>query len=148
MRTGKLMQKKRIQTSLKKTVWRFVNLLPIIIGMLLLSSLVVTVFPEELSAGLFGSSDSLDTLIGASVGSIAAGHPLASYLMGGELLKSGVSLLAVTAFIVSWVTVGLVQLPAEILVLGARFAIYRNVICFFAAIAIAFLTVYTLKLIG
>jgi len=142
------MQKKRIQTSLKKTVRTFVNLLPIIIGMLLLSSLVITVFPEELSTGLFGSSDVLDTLIGASVGSVAAGHPLASYLIGGELLKSGVTLLAVTAFIVSWVTVGIVQLPAEILVLGTRFAIYRNVICFFGAIMVALLTVYTLKLIG
>jgi len=142
------MQNERIQTSLRKTVWRFINLLPIIIGMLLLSSLVVTVFPEELSAGLFGINDVLDTLIGASVGSVAAGHPLASYLMGGEFLKSGVSLLAVTAFIVSWVTVGVVQLPAEILMLGARFAIYRNVICFFGAIVVAFITVYTLKLIG
>ena len=53
-----------------------------------------------------------------------------------------------TAFIVSWVTVGVVQLPSGILMLGARFAIYRNVICFFGAIAIAFLVVYTLKLIG
>mgnify|MGYP001812442345 CR=1 FL=1 len=109
---------------------------------------MITVFPDELSVGLFGLSDVQDTLIGASVGSIAAGHPLASYLMGGELLKSGVSLLAVTAFVVSWVTVGIVQLPAEILMLGARFAIYRNVICFFGAIVVAFVTVYTLNLIG
>lgn len=113
--------------SLKKTARIFVNLLPIIIGMLLLTSLAVTVFPEQISAGLFGSSDMLDALIGASVGSIATGHPLASYLLGGELLKNGVSLIAVTAFMVSWVTVGLDQLPAEVLMLGARFAIYRNV---------------------
>ena len=105
-------------------------------------------FPEKLSAGLFGSSDVLDALIGTFIGSVAAGHPLTSYLLGGEFLKSGVSLFAVTAFIVSWVTVGVVQLPVEILMLGARFAIYRNVICFFSAIAVAFLSAYTLKLIG
>jgi hypothetical protein len=116
--------------------------------MLLLTSLAVTVFPEQISAGLFGGNDALDALIGASVGSVAAGHPLASYLLGGELLKSGVSLVAVTAFIVSWVTVGIVQLPAEVLMLGTRFAIYRNIICFFSAVAIAFLSVYTLRLIG
>lgn len=138
----------RLTRSLKKTARTFFNLLPIIVGMLLLTSLAVTLFPEQISAGLFGSSDELDALIGASVGSVAAGHPLASYLLGGELLKSGVSLVAVTAFIVSWVTVGVVQLPAEVLMLGARFAIYRNVICFFSAIAIAFLSVYTLRLIG
>ncbi len=142
------MQKEHLQASLRKTTRTFVNLLPIVIGMLLLTSLVVTVFPEKLSADLFGSSDVLDALIGIFIGSVAAGHPLTSYLLGGEFLKSGVSLFAVTAFIVSWVTVGVVQLPAEILMLGARFAIYRNVICFFSAIAIAFLSAYTLKLIG
>ena len=123
-------------------------MLPIIIGMLLLTSLVVTAFPEQLSAGLFGGGNALDAFIGASVGSVAAGHPLASYLLGGELLKSGVSLIAVTALIVSWVTVGIVQLPAEILMLGTRFAIYRNVICFISALAVAFLCVYTLRLMG
>ncbi|MEJ2653271.1 MAG: hypothetical protein P8173_16210 [Gammaproteobacteria bacterium] len=138
----------RLTRSLKKTARTFVNLLPIIIGMLLLTSLAITLFPERISAGLFGGSDALDALIGASVGSVAAGHPLASYLVGGELLESGVSLIAVTAFIVSWVTVGIVQLPAEVLMLGARFAIYRNVICFFSAVAIAFLSVYTLRLFG
>ena len=142
------MQKEYLQASLRKTTRTFINLLPIIIGMLLLTSLVVTVFPEKLSAGLFGSSDVLDALIGTFIGSVAAGHPLTSYLLGGEFLKSGVSLFAVTAFIVSWVTVGVVQLPVEILMLGARFAIYRNVICFFSAIAVAFLSAYTLKLIG
>jgi uncharacterized membrane protein YraQ (UPF0718 family) len=138
----------RLTRSLKKTARTFVNLLPIIIGMLLLTSLAITLFPERISAGLFGGSDALDALIGASVGSVAAGHPLASYLLGGELLESGVSLIAVTAFIVSWVTVGIVQLPAEVLMLGARFAIYRNVIGFFSAVAIAFLSVYTLRLFG
>ena len=142
------MKKEILLASLKKNLRVFVNLLPLVTGMLLLSGLVVVLFPDRLSAGLFGDSDILDTLIGALVGGIAAGHPLASYLMGGELLKSGVSLLAVTAFIVSWVTVGVVQLPAEILLLGARFAIYRNLICFFSAVAVAFFTVYTLELIG
>lgn len=91
---------------MRKTVWTFINLLPIVIGMLLLTSLVVTVFPEKLSAGLFGSNDMLDALIDTAVGSVAAGHPLASYLLGGEFLKCGVSLAAVTAFIVSWGTAG------------------------------------------
>ena len=106
------MPEHRLTRSLRKTARTFFNLLPIIVGMLLLTSLAVTLFPEQISAGLFGSSDALDVLIGSSVGSIAIGHPLASNLLGGELLKSGVSLIAVTALIVSWVSVGLVQLPA------------------------------------
>jgi hypothetical protein len=142
------MEKARLRASLKKTAWTFINLLPIVVGMLLLTSLAVTVFPEQISAGLFGGGNAFDALIGASAGSVAAGHPVASYLLGGELLKSGVSLFAVTALIVSWVTVGIVQLPAEALMLGIRFAIYRNMICFFSSVAIAYLSVYTLRLMG
>lgn len=123
-----------IKDNLRKTIKTFINVVPIIVGMLLLTSLVITVFPEQISAGLFGNGDILDTLLGASIGSIAVGHPLASYLLGGELLGGGVSLIAVTALVVAWVTVGIVQLPAEALMLGTRFAVYRNIICFIATI--------------
>ena len=137
-----------IKDNLRKTIKTFINVVPVIVGMLLLTSLVITVFPEQISAGLFGNGDILDTLLGASIGSIAVGHPLASYLLGGELLGGGVGLIAVTALVVAWVTVGIVQLPAEALMLGTRFAVYRNVICFIATILIAFLTVYTLSFLG
>jgi len=138
----------RLKDSFKKTMRTFVNMLPIIVGMMLATSFVVTVFPEQISSTLFGNGDILDTLLGASIGCIAAGHPLVSYLLGGELLKSGVGLIAVTALVVTWVTVGIVQLPAEALMLGVRFAVYRNVVSFATAIAIAFLTVYTLQFLG
>ena len=137
-----------IKDNLRKTIKTFINVVPIIVGMLLLTSLIITVFPEQISAGLFGNGDILDTLLGASIGSVAVGHPLASYLLGGELLGGGVGLTAVTALVVAWVTVGIVQLPAEALMLGTRFAVYRNIICFIATILIAFLTVYTLSFLG
>jgi len=137
-----------LSASLKKSMWTFINVLPIMVGMILATSLVVTVFPQQISAGLFGNGDIFDSLLAASFGSIAAGHPLASYLLGGELLGGGVGLIAVTTLVVTWVTVGIVQLPAEALMLGTRFAIYRNTICFLSAIAIAFLTEYTLRIIG
>ena len=61
--------------------------------MLLATSLLITFFPEQISAGLFGNGEVMDTLLGASIGSVAVGHPLASYLLGGELLHSGVVVL-------------------------------------------------------
>jgi hypothetical protein len=86
-------------------------------------------------------------LVGAVLGSVAAGNPLAGYILGGELLAGGVSLIAVTALIVAWVTVGVVQLPAESLLLGRRFALSRNLLGFLSAIAIAYLTVGALRLL-
>jgi len=137
-----------LRASLKKTIWTFINVLPIIVGILLATSLVITLFPEQITTGLFGNGDTVDSLLAASIGSIAAGHPLASYLLGGELLAGGVGLMAVTALLITWVTVGIVQLPAEALMLGTRFAVTRNIISFIAAIIISFLTVSTLQLLG
>ncbi len=78
---------------------------------------------------------------------MAAGNPLTSYIIGGELQKNGIILAAVIAFILSWVTVGTVQLPAESLMLGKRFALVRNGISFVMAILVALLTVITLEVI-
>jgi hypothetical protein len=143
-----MLQVKLLNEALSKTVRTFIGILPVIIGMLLATSLVMALFPDKLSRGLFGNGDIPDAMLGAAIGSIATGHPLASYLLGGELLAGGVGLVAVTALLVSWVTVGVVQLPAEALMLGARFAIYRNMVSFFIAVIIAFVTVYTLQLLG
>jgi len=90
----------------------------------------------------------LDTFWGACFGSILAGNPINSYVIAGELLKYGISLFAITALIVTWVTVGLVQLPAEIAALGKKFALVRNALCFILAIPIAILTVVMVNLVG
>lgn len=141
------MNKQELTNSAIRTIGTFLNVLPIILGMLLLTSGIVNLAPESAIMRYFGRHEILDVLIGAVVGSVAAGHPLASYVLGGELLEGGVSLLAVTALIVSWVTVGVFQLPAEALTLGRRFAVYRNLLCFISAIGVSFLTIYTLQLI-
>jgi hypothetical protein len=136
------------QAALIRTLRSVFNLLPVIVGTFLLTSLAFTLIPKEGFKALFGRHEILDVLLGAGMGSIAAGNPLAGYILGGELLAGGASLIAVTAMIVSWVTVGIVQLPAEALLLGRRFAMLRNLLSFLFAIAIAFLTVGTLRLIG
>jgi uncharacterized membrane protein YraQ (UPF0718 family) len=124
------------------------RILPVIVGMLMLTGLLLKVLPGKEIAAWFGNNALLDALLGAFAGSVAVGHPLSSYILGGELLDQGVSLVAVTAFLVSWVTVGSIQLPAEMLILGRRFALYRNLLCFMASIMVALLSVATLAVLG
>jgi hypothetical protein len=138
----------RIVASLKKTLRGFFALLPIVLGMLLLTSLAMSLFARQITGALFGHGVLVDTVVGALIGSVALGHPSASYILGGELLAAGVELGAVTALIVSWVTVGVVHLPAESLLLGRRFASLRNVIAFVSAIAIAWLVPLTLRILS
>ena len=135
--------------NIKKAFWKSLNnfktMIPILIGVLLLVNLITVNF-GDFYLKLFTGNYIKDSFIGAVAGSISFGIPVTSYIVGGELLKEGVSLLAVTAFILTWSTVGIAMLPLEISYLGKRFAIVRNVINFVFAIIIAILTVLILKL--
>ena len=142
------MQNERLIPSIKKTAMMFGGMLPMLVGVVLLTGLILELLPADRVAGWFGRNDMLDALIGATFGGIAAGHPITSYVLGGELLAKGISLVAVTALLVSWVTVGSIQLPAEALMLGRRFALYRNLLCFGFSVIIAMLTVATLRLLS
>ncbi len=125
-----------------KAMW---STLPIILGTILLLSLLYSLIPKSIYAELFSGNIFLDSFVGGFVGSIAAGNPITSYVIGGELREQGVSLLVVTAFLVSWVTVGFVQLPAEILILKKKFAILRNITAFFLSIIVAIITILILQ---
>lgn len=130
--------------ALRKTVQSFKRTLPILLGVILLLALASSLTPKNLYGKIFTGNQIIDPLIGSMVGSVAGGNPLTSYIIGGELRLQGISMLAVTAFIVAWVTVGVIQLPAEALMLGTRFAIIRNITSFFTAIIIAILTILIL----
>jgi len=136
-----------IKEATQKTWNAFKRSIPILLGVLLLISLAIEAIPKSFYSKVFSGHIILDPLIGATFGSIAAGNPLNSYIIGGELTDQGVSLIAVTAFVLSWVTVGIIQLPAESIMLGRNFAILRNLFSFITAIIIAILTVYTLGLL-
>ncbi len=130
--------------ALVKTLANFAGMVPILLGMLLLISLLLTLFPEAISARLFGHGLVLDTVLGAVYGGIAIGQPMISYVLGGELLGAGVGLAAVTALIVSWVSVGVIHLPAEAMMAGHRFAMIRNGLAFMAAIAVGLLVAFSM----
>jgi predicted Fe-Mo cluster-binding NifX family protein len=127
--------------ALKISARQMANLLPIFIGIILCIGLFTAFISEEFLSSIFSGNPTVDTLLGAGLGSIFTGNPINSYIIGGELLKYGVSLMAVTAFIVAWVTVGIVQMPAEIAALGKDFALLRNAVSFVMSLAIAILTV-------
>lgn len=140
-------QSKNIIASFYKALKSFGAMLPMLLGVTLLLGLFQTFVSKELISSVFTGDLLRDTAIGAMIGSISAGNPIISYIIGGELLKQQVSLLAVTSFMVAWVTVGVIQLPAEALILGRRFAIARNIISFILSILVSTATVATLMLI-
>ena len=136
----------KFKTALIKAVKGIWNAVPMIIGIVLLIGLVNTLLPQEIYSKIFTNTP-FDLVIASSIGSILAGNPITSYIIGNELLTQGVNIIAVTAFIVAWVTVGLVTLPAEMTLLGKKFAITRNAVSFIFSIIVAIITYGVLSIL-
>lgn len=129
-----------MKQALKKTWLNYQKSLPILFGMLVLVSLLEP-YLKKFYGIFFSGNYIVDPIIGSFLGSVSAGMPITAYVLGGELLSSGVSLLAVTAFTLTWTTVGLAFLPMESNCLGRKFAIVRNTANYFFAIIISIITV-------
>lgn len=138
--------KSTLKESFSKASRTLASSLPIMIGILLLVNLI-NFSAESYYTKLFTGNFILDPLIGALAGSFSFGMPITSYIVGGELLKTGISLIAITAFIMTWTTVGVAMLPLEAKFLGKRFGLARNIVNFIFAIVISILVVLTLSLL-
>jgi len=64
---------------------QFATLLPILVSIVLLMGLFSVFVPRDLLVSIFSGNPALDTLWGACFGSILAGNPINSYIIGGEL---------------------------------------------------------------
>lgn len=131
--------------ALKKSVLSFAATFPLLLGVILLVAMAQSLITPEKIATWFGNGVLSDTLIGTAVGAVASGNPSIGYLVGGELLVQGVSLFAITAFILAWVTLGLVGLPAEIGVFGLRFTVVRNLLSLVFTFLISIVTVMSVE---
>jgi len=120
--------------------------LPILFGVLIIVNFL-NIFLEKNYEKIFTDNAAINLLIGSLAGSLSFGIPITSYIVGGELLKKGLSLLVITAFIISWTTVGITMLPLEARFLGKKFAIVRNAINFIFSMLIAVLVFYTIDLL-
>ena len=135
----------KYKIALKKTSNNFKKTIPILFGVVLLIAFITTAIPSYVYGKLFTGVKIIDSFLGTLFGSVAAGNPINSYVIGAELLEQNVGIVAVTAFVISWVTVGIIQFPAEALMLGKKFALVRNIFSFISAIIISILTVLVLQ---
>jgi len=125
----------------------FLSMTPMIVAVVALVGLMQVYVTPEALATLFGQSDILDVLTGTFAGAISVGQGIISYVIAGELFKQGISLYALSAFTLAWVTLGFIQLPAEASVFGVKFTLYRNLLALISTIFIAYLTVISLELL-
>ena len=138
---------KKLSKAIRDSKKQMINLIPIFIGIIFLIGLIDKLIPTTAYASIFTKNPFFDSIIGASLGSLLAGSPIISYILGGELIGQGISLVAVTSFMIAWVTVGVIQFPTESAVLGKRFAFARNLLSFIFSIISAIIIVFVVGLI-
>lgn len=126
--------------SLKVAGSSLLKLLPLLAAIFALIGLFQVFVPPEIIERQLGIGSGWRALFtGGLLGAVSIGPPLAAYPLAGSLLEAGAWPPAVAAFIVSWVSVGVVTLPFEAEIFGTRFAIARNALSFVAALLIGLL---------
>ena len=138
-------EKNNIKEAFNKSLKGFLSMLPMLLAILLLLGIFDVYITKDILLSFFISNNFVDTITGTLLGGVLTGNPMISYILGGELTDAGVSLYAVTAFILSWVTIGLVQLPAEVEIFGLRFTFYRTLFTFITTILVSLCTVSTVN---
>ncbi len=129
--------KEKTVESLRVSCRSLARVFPLLIAIFGLIGLFQVFLPPELIEEWLGSTSGLGSLlIGGLLGAVAIGPPVAAFPLADSLLDAGAWPPAAAAFVVSWISVGIVTLPFEAEVFGLRFALSRNLIAFLAALLI------------
>ena len=95
--------------------------------------------PEKISSLIGAEAGIMATLTAALIGSLTLIPSLVAFPLAGSLLRSGATVMTISAFITTLVMVGIVTFPMEMKVLGKRLTLLRNGLGIIAALLIAFL---------
>ena len=132
-----------LKKAFTKALMSLISITPMLIAVMGLVGLMQIYLTPEILSTFFGHGSLADTLVGTLAGAVSMGQAMISYVIAEGLMEQGVSLYALSAFILAWVTLGFVQLPAEASVFGLKFTFYRNILTLISTIIVAYATVLT-----
>ncbi|GAB1483717.1 permease [Treponema sp.] len=111
---------------------------PALVAMLGIVGLILGLLtPEKISSLIGAEAGFLATITAAVIGSLTLIPSLVAFPLAGSLLRSGATVMTISAFITTLVMVGIVTAPMEMKVLGKRFTLLRNGLGILAAFLIA-----------
>lgn len=93
--------------------------------------------PETISRLVGAEAGFTATIVASVLGAITLIPSLVAFPLAGSLLRSGATVMTISAFVTTLVMVGVVTAPMEIKTLGKKFTLLRNGFGFLAALVIA-----------
>lgn len=111
---------------------------PSLLAVLGIVGLTLGILTPEIISRLVGAEAGFMATIAAAVlGAITLIPSLVAFPLAGSLLRSGATVMTISAFITTLVMVGIVTSPMEIKTLGKKFTLLRNGLGFMSALIIA-----------
>lgn len=118
----------------------FLKTAPSLLSVLGIVGLILGILTPETIESLVGAEAGyIATIFAAIIGAITLIPSLVAFPLAGSLLRSGATIMTISAFITTLVMVGIVTAPMEIKILGKKFTFLRNGLGFLAALIIAFI---------
>lgn len=130
--------RKKFSEASKKSIKMFLqNSIRLFAIFVIIAILEKFLSPQSVSHFLLKFTGLTGIIVGALTGSIMMGPAASSYPIGQYLLQNNASFSLVSAFLFTWVGIGVIALPLEFKYLGKKFAVLRNSFTFVSAIIIA-----------
>ena len=112
------------------------SLTPRLLGMVALVALALALLPPDLLSELFQQNGVAGFALVSVVGSLVTMPAPVAFPLAGTLLKLGVSLPSLAAFITTLTMVGVVTAPLEAAHFGRRFTVMRQLLSFMLAVSV------------
>jgi uncharacterized membrane protein YraQ (UPF0718 family) len=123
------------------------NILPMLLGVVLLIGLMLSIIDTELISKIIGSESGFyGVMLASLVGSITLIPGFIAFPTAALLLTGGAGYIQIAAFVQTLMMVGIVTLPMEIKYFNKKVAILRNILSFVLSIGVAYLIGLILKL--
>ena len=135
-----LADRKRTWSGLKKGMTMFINILPQFLTVMALAAIFLYFVPESVIRQNLGERAGVQGfLIGAGIGSVTLLPGFVAYPISAVLMKQGVSVMVLAAFLTTLMMVGIITLPLESKFFGTKAALVRNLLSLIGAIIVALL---------
>ncbi|AOT71555.1 permease [Geosporobacter ferrireducens] len=131
--------RKKTKLALIKAWKSFENILPQLLGVLILVGMLLAAFDAELISRIIGSQSGwMGVTFSTIVGAITLIPGFVAFPTAALLLNNGAGYMQIGAFVSALMMVGVITAPVEIKYFGKRLTIMRNVLAFFFSFVVAY----------
>lgn len=132
--------KKKTKIALKKSWKSFENILPEILGIIMIVGVLLAILNPEIISRIIGDNSGIfGVIVAAVVGAVTLIPGFVAFPTAAMLVENGAGYMQIAAFVSTLMMVGVVTMPVEIKYFGKKLTILRNLLAFIFSFLVAYL---------